>query len=132
MPFSPATLDGQPVFGLITEFLPQAHEAAVQESSFFGQNGKLALWGGLRGWRFHIKGIFAESGVQGVAVAALNLDFAALNSFRGPGLHTLIDTSGNSWPNVLVRHAAVPGPRVMATPFGWCREYTMEMESLSG
>lgn len=132
MPFFPATLDGQPIFGLITEFSPEGHEAATQDSAFFGQNGKLTLFGGLRGWTFHIKGVFAEVGAFNAAVTAINNDIAAIMSFRGPALHTLIDTSGNTWNNVRFKGRFHAGPRVSPTPFGWMREYTMEMDSLSG
>ena len=98
MPYNVPTLDGQPVFGLVTEFTPTSREAATQDSAFFGQDGILSLWGGLRGWTFHIAGCFQESDL-----ATINADIAALLSFRGPGLHTFVDTRGVVWNNVRVR-----------------------------
>lgn len=125
MPYQTPSLDGQPIFGLITEFVPEPIEAVVQESAFFGQNGKLAKWGGTRGYHFHIKGVFQEFNI-----ALINLDLQAVLAFQGPALHVLVDTSGNTWPNVLFRGKIVPAPRAFVTPTGWSREYTMELESL--
>lgn len=132
MPFNVPTVDGNPVFGLVTKFVPERREAVTQDSAFFGQNGILSLFGGTRGWVFHIEGVFAEPGDPATAITAINLDILAIQNLVGPLLHTLVDTSGNTFNNVRFRGKFTPAPQVFPTDTGWCRAYTMEMDSLSG
>jgi hypothetical protein len=125
MAFNTPTLDGIPVFGLVTKFTPEFHPAAVQESAFFGQDGILALWGGKRGAVFHIEGVFQEANP-----IIINLDIAAIMAFAGPGLHQLIDTSGNIWNNVLFRGRLQAGHCAYPNANGYVRTYSMMLESL--
>jgi hypothetical protein len=125
MPFWIPTLDGVPIFGLVTKFTPEFREAAVQENSFFGQDGIVALWGGKRGAVFHIEGVFQES--SPLAIAA---DISAINSFAGQGLHQLIDTSGVTWNNILFKGRITPGHCLYQNANGYVRAYSMMLESL--
>jgi hypothetical protein len=126
MPYQTATLDGEPVFGLVIECIPTPIPCARQITEFFGQNGRLAVFGGTRGWKFTIKGRFEESDIS-----TINADFAAIEGFAGPQTHTFVDTAGNTYQNVIFDGSIVPDGTFMITDTGWTRGYTMTMESLS-
>ncbi len=101
--------------------------AARQISAFFGIDGVLAQYGGTRGWTFQIAGVFEE-----FDIAALNVDISNLMSFIGPFTHTFIDTSANTWPNVVFDgefQSDPMGPR--PTDVGWCRAYSLTLHGLS-
>lgn len=126
MAYATPSLDGIPVFGLVTKCTATAKPVARQRTAFFGQNGELSLYGGSRGYHFMIEGVFQEDDI-----GTIQDDFGSLLSFVGPATHTYIDSRGNQWFNVIFDGNLTPdpaGPHI--TDVGWCQAYTMTMESL--
>jgi hypothetical protein len=127
----PASLDGSPVFGSAVQIQETPADIAVQLNTYFGVDGQQSLFGGQRGRSFSVRGIFLAS--SPLQVEQLKQQ---LLSFSDGLTHTLIDTFGNEWVNVVVT-----GPfswqglmRPMAThgtqlEFG--RPYTLQMLGLT-
>lgn len=126
MPFAIATLDGLPMFGLVTESTATHKPPARQRTSYAGTDGELDVFLGRRGWRFTISGVIAANDIP-----SIQNSFAAIFALEGPGVHTYTDTKGNSFPNVVFDGELTPDPKgPHPTDTGWCQAYTMAMESL--
>ena len=127
MPYAIPRLDGYPCFGLVTSFQPSPIPARRQLDSYFGIPGQVSLFGGALGYRFQIAGV-----LQDYDIASLNNDIAFLLSFVDANVHTLLDTSGNTWQNVQFDGEISFDPAgPLITVVGWIRGYSLQMFSLS-
>jgi len=87
----------------------------------------VSLYGGALGYRFMIAGVFAD-----YDIASINNDIAFLLSMADANVHTLLDTSGNTWNNVQFDGEIQFDPQgPLITDTGWVRAYSLQMHSLS-
>jgi len=124
----PASLDGEPVFGVANHVVHNPHPNAQQINAFFGMSGMQTLFGGTRGRTFMISGVFLESSLEGIVA-----DEANLLNFADGQTHTLVDTLGRSWSNVIFRgeyQASPDGPRPAADQ-GWLLPFKCVLEALT-
>lgn len=132
----PANIDGQFVFGYAVKIEESSHPNIQQMVEFFGINGVFTLFGGTRGRTFAISGI-----LFGADIATLNAFEGILRSFADGLAHTLVDTRGRSWSNVIFRgdfrpDPAGPRPGIVPDGFGgtlggWCLPYKAVMIGLT-
>ncbi len=122
-----ASLDGEPVFGYATQVRHHPHPNAQQINAFFGISGLNTLFGGQRGRTFMIQGVFAEMSLDGIVA-----DEANLLSFADGQTHTLVDTLGRSWDNVIFRgeYQQTSDPRPAAGG-GWILPFKCTLEALT-
>jgi len=127
MPYQVPSYGGIPMFGLVTSFVMTPNPAARQIDAIFGQDGELSLYGGARGRTFQIAGVLLDVDIEG-----LNVDEGVILNTEGPTPQTLVDTRGNSWPNVVFDGEYRPDPSgPHPTDTGWCLAYRMTLHGLS-
>jgi len=122
------TLDGNSIFGDAVNVIHNPRPNAQQVNHFFGIDGQQTLFGGTRGRAFVISGVLSAP-----TIPTLNAIEATLLSFADGLTHTLVDTRGRIWPNVIFRGEYTPspmGPRALAGG-GWCLPYRLVMEGLT-
>jgi len=122
-----ATLDGDPVFGQANQVRMNPHPNAQQINAFFGVTGLQTLYGGGRGRTFMVSGVLVGEARSDIVNAR-----ADLLSYADGQTHTLVDTDGTSWDNVIFRGEFQPesDPRPLAGG-GWCLPFKCVMESLT-
>lgn len=95
-------------------------EGCAYRTAYFGVDGTTSLYGGSRGWIFHVDGV-----LWGATPAALLAFEAAVRALpRGVG-SILADDVGREWANVIFLGEYVPsaeGPKYTDT--GVCLPYT--------
>jgi hypothetical protein len=127
----PATIDGSAVLGFCVSIKETPHANAQQYNEYFGISGEQSLFGGQRGRSFTVSGLVMAS------------DFGNLESIKeeilsfADGLtHTLVDTLGNTWFNVILTNewewTGIPRP-TFASGFGTGigRPYTLKMRGIT-
>jgi hypothetical protein len=122
------TLDGNSIFGSAVTVVHTPNRNAQQINHYFGIDGQQTLFGGTRGRSFVISGVLSAP-----SIAALNSVEATLLSYADGLTHTLVDSRGRIWPNVIFRGEYTPspmGPRALAGG-GWCLPYRLVMEGLT-
>jgi len=102
-----ATLDGNPVFGPVSEVTHMPAENVQQMNAFMGVNGVQTIYGGSRGDTFNITGMFVADDLAGIAAAE-----ADLLSFADGQIHTFVDNLGRSWQNIVFKKQYSHDPKV--------------------
>jgi hypothetical protein len=128
MSYTTPTLDGIPVFGLVTNVVAPTMPSAHQEEAFGGTNGVLNKFGGTRGFTVTITGVLNDSSLD-----ALNADEQILLSYDDGVARQLVDTRNRVFNNCVFRGEYSPdpmGPKPMAGGEGWCLKYTMTFRGL--
>jgi hypothetical protein len=94
-----ATLDGYPIFGGAVSMMTADNTRDRQKNIYVGINGIEALDQGLHGRYTTVSGRFVETagGVGAIASAE-----AAFRGFNDGQTHTLVDTMGTTWLNVML------------------------------
>ncbi len=131
-----ATLDGQNIFGVAVKMKVVSNPSAIQVVEFFGVDGLFGLYGGRRGLTVAISGVLVALDVGGINAAE-----SAFASFDDGLGHTLLDTRGRSWSNIVFKGDFQPddqGPRPANFPdgfggraAGWALPYKAMMIGMS-
>lgn len=95
------------------------HESAEQLSAFWGLSGVLRAWGGGRGRMFEVRGV-----LYGSDFANLWTAISTLLSYDDGIARTLVDTAGNSWPQVIFTGRWKPEDQYRYAPDGVYLAYT--------
>lgn len=95
---------GTTIFGRSPSITMVPNPAAVQYSAFWGVSGVYSQFGGSRGRVFHVHGHF-----YGVNVADLWNSISLFQSYDDGIARVLVDTVGNSWPQVVYKHCELAG-----------------------
>jgi hypothetical protein len=117
------SLDGSAVFGAAVTMAHEPCDVAIAYAAYFGVNGLFALNGGGRGRRWEVTGLLVAPDVPLLAVAV-----SAILSFQDGGVHTLGDTWGQTWPNVMFIGGWKPARRlVVVAGGGFALSYELEL-----
>jgi hypothetical protein len=127
--------DGNPIFGLAVRMQMVPNPTQLQLDSFFGVNGVVSLFGGSRGRTFMIQGClfaFQDAFSDPITIIDLNAAEGVIHSFADGIARTMVDTRGNSWPNVVFRDEFQPDPMgARPSDSGWILPYRMVMHGLT-
>jgi hypothetical protein len=108
-----ASYAGQSIFGYAVNIVHIPNPTIQQNNSFFGINGMMTIYGGSRGRRFDVTGLFWEPDALSVRV----FDETLMQSFADGIPRTLVDSYGYAWPNVIFQGELQLG-RVSFNPNG--------------
>jgi hypothetical protein len=125
----PGSLDGNLVFGVANHIVHTPRGNAQQVNAFFGVNGNQTIFGGARGRTFMIDGVFLAANPTLIATAE-----AFLLSYADGRPHTLVDTYGRIWQNIIFRGEYQPnaaGPKPLADGTGWSLAFKCVLEGLT-
>jgi hypothetical protein len=122
-----ASFNGMNIFGLVLSMSTGDNRRDTQVNSFNGLNGLEVLDGGSRGLTTVVHGVLYGAGLSGLAAAR-----AALRVYRDGNAYVLVDSTGTSWPNVLLQRFT-PAEAIKQAPDGTCLQpYTAEFLHLTG
>lgn len=123
-----ATLDGQLVFGAAVKISHSPHRNAHQIAEFAGVNGTLSTFMGTRGRTFAVEGLFyGETADDCIAADAL------MRTFADGAAHTLVDTYGRVWANMIIFRGEIengPGGPKPGSGGIWYWPYKLVLEGL--
>jgi len=120
MPLFNPTFNGESIFGQAVRIVHVANADASQVTTFFGQAGQVAMFGGGRGRTFMVVGVFLAADIEG-----LNAAEAIFTSYADGFAYVLVDTRGRTFAQVQFRgelQVNEAGPRP-APGGGWGLPY---------
>lgn len=107
--------------GPVVESRTTPAPTALQFFDYPGINGVGVNALGARGGTTEVVGLLA--GANLAALAAIEDQFRALQA--AATVASLVDTTGRTWPSVLLAEFRPVGPIAFAIGYGWAREYVM-------
>lgn len=101
-----ATYGGSAIFGAAVRILPSMAGIRVKRSGFFGLEGIFQIYGGGAGGTITVDGILYSATPDGVDTL-----LTTFQSYADGVARTLVDTTGTSWPNVVLDTVIPTGQR---------------------